>query len=803
MASLLRKITRWVKRTVGGSGAPMSRAAAQELVSDGWVFRRWEAAEKNRLNRAHWAKATGQSINIDLMANLETLRARSAYELASNPTLEGVINTFCTDVAGRNGPRLDLQGEDDAYNDAMEAVWRAWWNMPHIRGMLGGVDFLRLWVRSLWTNGEYLAQKVSASTERIRQGLAGPITLRLKDIHPRRLFTAADYASAPDVIMGVRQSSEGEPLEYIISDPVSQGVWDFDLGRYKTVPASFMIHRFSMIEEDQVRGVPWLATPLQAVADLRDYDAQVLDAARQAADQAVFWYTDHPDAEYLEVNESMEVERRQQQTGPPGWKPAMLNPTQPQTNYKEYRSERQRDMGRPVGMPLMMVRLDSSNHNYSSARFDGQVYLRGLQALQGWLERRTLNELLEDVRREAELYAAANPRWEFASALRRRPRGELRAKWTWPVPPHVDPSKESTAERTGIETGTLPFSDALAARGLDEDEVIASRARTNRKLAAAGLPPLPTASNSGSGVSPEQMDQIQQLRDAADAAESAGNHEQAATLHAQADAMEAESAKGRAGETAKGAGGTPAPQQAGLNGAQITAMKDVVTGLADGTLVATAARELLIAGGISEEAATRIVESTPVVSRDVNADQVAYQRDVVKLFLADKTVNDVFYNLTDITQLMGNTGLPIDKTVQVEGDEAVPYLPVIAEPGQLVSGDVVKDPQGDIVGGAVEAPADPPAAPPAPPSVPPTPEPTPTPTPEPAADQERVVVNVAQTVVQPVVTSPPAPSGDGASANTAREGEIEQTSGEPDQQEEKGGAKPPKPNRSKKAKPKS
>jgi hypothetical protein len=105
----------------------------------------------------------------------------------------------------------------------------------------------------------------------------------------------------------------------------------------------------------------------------------------------------------------------------PDWKAAgTAQPAATDNEYIDYRSERQRDVGRPVGMPLMSVRLDSSKHNYSSARFDAQVYRRGVSKVRGWLKLRVLDRLVNIIAREAQLYATANPRWEFA-ALRKRP----------------------------------------------------------------------------------------------------------------------------------------------------------------------------------------------------------------------------------------------------------------------------------------------------------------------------------------------------------------------------------------------
>jgi capsid protein len=366
-------------------GAIIARAARNRAMTD----RRWEAAENNRLNQAHWRGAMDQPVNIDISTDLATLRTRSTYEARRNPTVAGVIDTYSKDVSGREGPMLLVVCDDPDYASAAQDLWWEWFQNPDVAGRIGGVDYIRLWVLNCFQCGEFLAQKV---TERIDPG---PVSMRLKSIHPRRLETPMELASAPDVQMGIRQTEDGRPLEYFITDPIKMGVFLLNTGKYKTIAARDMIHEFLVIEDDQARGIPWLATPLESTGELRDFDAEVLDAARSAANQAVFWYTEHVDAKYMPVNEIADVERRQQQTGPPGWKPAMLTPTQPGPNYTEFRDEKLRDIGRPIGMPLMMIKLGSEEHNFSSARFDGEIYKRGVACTREWLERRVLNRLVD------------------------------------------------------------------------------------------------------------------------------------------------------------------------------------------------------------------------------------------------------------------------------------------------------------------------------------------------------------------------------------------------------------------------
>lgn len=126
--------------------------------------RGWEAAETHRLNQEHWARATDQPINYDLSSQLQIVRMRCAYEAANNPMIDGVIFTHATDVAGEDGPSLQVLSDDETFNDAAERTWREFWEAPDYNGVLSGVEFLQLWLRDLWINGEYLAQIATRPT---------------------------------------------------------------------------------------------------------------------------------------------------------------------------------------------------------------------------------------------------------------------------------------------------------------------------------------------------------------------------------------------------------------------------------------------------------------------------------------------------------------------------------------------------------------------------------------------------------------------------------------------------------------
>lgn len=435
---------------------------------------RWEAAETTRLNSERWSKAHGLSINADIQNHLSTLRNRTAYEAANNPIIEGMINTHVADVVGDEGPTLRVNSGDPELDTTIETIWANWWEKPDIAGRLSGVDILNLCVRSLWHPGEFLIQLTNGGDDR-------GATLRLLMIDPRRLSESVKTGN--DTFMGIRFDDNGTPLEYFIEQPIKGYVEIYEAftgTNAEPIDAADIIHGFMPLEVGQARGVPLLASVLQVVADLRDFDVQVLDAARAAADYAIVMATTDPNADPEEIDPatSYEIERRQITYATPGWAPHQMQPNQPATTYTEFRRERLRDLGLPVGMPLMKVMRDASNHNYSSARMDDQGYNRGNRRTQAWLARTALNRFLRALINEARLMPD--------SGIAELP-DQLKWNWIWPQPPHVDPAKEASGEATRIATGTLSYTRTLAAQGIDVDDHISELLAERKKFEDAGL----------------------------------------------------------------------------------------------------------------------------------------------------------------------------------------------------------------------------------------------------------------------------------------------------------------------------
>jgi capsid protein len=487
--SIFTRIQSMARSALGiNAPAPPPPAMTASQAMRGRVGR-WDSKNTDRMNSAHWAKTTGLPINAELAYASNWLRAQAEYEISSNPVMEGLVNSHITDVVGPEGPNYRVTSSDPLYNKKREKIWREWAKHAGANRQLSLVEILASWVRSLWKAGEFGTQMINDTKA------DGPIKIRLLPVHMHRLLTPPEMLGDPEVALGVRRDENRNPVGYYVSEPYIFGPFEIYTGEFYFVKYEDFIHGYELTEEDQVRGVPWLASCLDTVAQLRDWDKSMLDAAEVLSKTGVLWSLKNS-TEPIPVNPgtSAPMERGQHTFGPMGWEPEQLTPTQPSQDQQSFRSEKKSEIGRGRCIPSILINLDSSKSSYSSCRFDNQPYWRSVAAIQGWLGRIGLDRIEATVMREAEL----------ANELEEAP-DDAAHHWGWIKPPHVDPTKEATAERTYLQNGTLPYTDAVLSHGHDPDAVLEIRKRDAQRLEQAGLPAIPgipdpsKAAGSGAG----------------------------------------------------------------------------------------------------------------------------------------------------------------------------------------------------------------------------------------------------------------------------------------------------------------
>lgn len=438
------------------------------------VSRAWEAAETNRLNSAHWSNVSDDLLG-DFKTDLPEIQRRTRHESINNPLFDGAIETHQTNVVSSKGPALQVLTADNEFNQQIESIWAAWSEECEYQDGLSLVDLLEGWVAQWMIYGEIFCREI------IGQSVA---EYKLFDLGAEALDTTL---LAKNVHSGVEVDESGRVIAYRIADPSN-------VANKATIPATLALHAYRRRFAQQRRGYPGFASALEPAAQLRDYDSAVDDAARAAADTAIFFVSNHPDAEFVAPTETtLPWKRRVRQYIRPGWDVRQLQAHQPAANYVEFRHERQTDVGGAVEMPFMILRKDASRHNMSSARFDGSRYAKAVERLQARIERRILTPIVRRLVRIAQFEGVlpptpTDPRWE--SIRFEFPNVVLPIAFTWPKPPPVDQLKDATAERLRLENGTLSLTEAIAADGRRPEETLRLRARDNAALVALGLPPI-------------------------------------------------------------------------------------------------------------------------------------------------------------------------------------------------------------------------------------------------------------------------------------------------------------------------
>jgi lambda family phage portal protein len=474
---MLDRIRSWFG---GASPATVSKSRGLAKYDRGYVKfedadreRHWEAADTTEENQHQWCNARGFNINEILVLHYETITQRATLEARRNSTVEGVIKSHAVDVVGDEGPGLVMRTEDDAWNSEAEAIFNEVACAVDGSGSLSLAEWLRQDIYQGWVAGDMVCQIVEDPDAKT------VVKTRIHPINPNRLRSPYPGGTTERLILGVERSRLNRPEKYWFTDEI-QNEMGFISANYTPVPARDIMHWFESIEPGQVRGFPWMASSLQTIADLRDYDGYVLDAAKVQAMMHAVMHSMSDNAEPEDAPADLRLKKMGITRAPVGWDLKFLQSQHPSSNNTDFRKERQRDLGRARGMPLMQIRLDSSGHNYSSARFDGQNYQKANRTIQGSLGRHRVYPLAELILVEAMQKGILRPR-VFA-------RSEV--YFRWPQPPHVDPVKEAMAERIRLENKTMSPQQACAAHNLDFDKIASEWRLANDLLQKNGMPPM-------------------------------------------------------------------------------------------------------------------------------------------------------------------------------------------------------------------------------------------------------------------------------------------------------------------------
>ncbi|MDD3906573.1 MAG: phage portal protein [Candidatus Omnitrophica bacterium] len=484
-----------IDRTIGffSPERGMRRTAAR--ISHKMMAASYKGAERSRL-RGDWY-TQGFSADRDLYTDRDILVQRSRDINRNDAFGSGITNTIVINDVG-NGiiPQsavdtkiLKITDEQAAeFQEAAEIAWDRWVPYADASERLDFYEIQALVDRQTLENGESILLPMMLKDP------TRPYSIALMNIESDRLVTPSGMAGNKDVRFGVKIGDRGEPIEYYIRKTHPGDLYSSfaGTGEYMTYKAKNaqgrknVFHLYEQKRAGQSRGVPFFAPVLDYFKDASEYSEAERVAARLAACIAIFVKKNN-------VNQSFQKRTTANSSGQriESIEPAMFeylddgeeiqsfNPNRPNAQFEPFMDHLLKAICSALNLSYEIVSKDFSKSTYSSARAGLLQAYRYFRMRQNWLSRKLNQPVWEMVLEEAFLRGElpAKNFYEQRSAW-------TRARWISPGWEWVDPLAEAKASKLAVDSGLSSLSDEAAAQGKDLDELLAQRAREERKIKA-------------------------------------------------------------------------------------------------------------------------------------------------------------------------------------------------------------------------------------------------------------------------------------------------------------------------------
>lgn len=436
---------------------------------------KYDAAKTTDENERHWANADLLSANAaHRPAIRRRIRMRARYEAQENNSYaKGMILTLANDLVG-TGPRLQLMTADKPANRRVQALFDDWARETRL------AEKLRTMRMAKCVDGETYALFTNNPT------LTSPVKLDLRPVEADQFDPPWEAQLRPEEeeVDGIRFDRYGNPQSYYMLREHPGSLLQLNAQRGDWVKAQHVAHWYRVDRPGQKHGVSEIATSLPLFAMLRRFTLATLAAAETAADYAGVMHTNANascDTEELAEDdwfEAIPLEYRALLTLPQGWTMSQLKAEHPATTYEMFKREVINEIARCLNMPYNVAAANSASYNYASGRMDHQVYFRSIDVERHSLECCILDRILYAWFAEARLIPGLLPQV-------RTPIAEWKWQWFWDSPEHVDPGKNATANKLGLEGGFTHRVRLYQRQGLDIDVEDAAAAESYGVTVAA------------------------------------------------------------------------------------------------------------------------------------------------------------------------------------------------------------------------------------------------------------------------------------------------------------------------------
>lgn len=281
----------WIDRTI----AAVNPQAAVRRAQARYILAHYDANKNTRLRKMSRKAGSGDAVSRgNALALMNTVRDMER----NHDLVRGAISAMVRNVVGPNGIGVEPQprNSDDSINDdfarQIQNLYREFCESPCVTGRRTMAQVQRLAARSWLRDGDVFTQLVSGPAS---INYATPVRFALELIESEVCPHEYDVP-AEKIVMGVQLNEWRAPRAYYFykghpNDDVSY----VDPTNLKEVNAANVAHLLLSDRISQVRGLTILASALERLEDVKDYEASERIAARIAASMAAYIRKGAPD----------------------------------------------------------------------------------------------------------------------------------------------------------------------------------------------------------------------------------------------------------------------------------------------------------------------------------------------------------------------------------------------------------------------------------------------------------------------------------------------------------------------------
>lgn len=429
------------------------------------------AGNGRRLQR--WTSSQG-SMNAVLLADLETLQARSRDVVRNNPYAANILDVLTANAVGTGIKPQSLAPL--AFKEAIDALWLDWTDEADQDGFHDFYGLQSLILRSVIESGEcFVRFQINRKNK--------TVPLQLQVLESEFLHNETNLLpNGHRLVGGVEIDAQGRRIAYNLYQHYP-GDDSFDALESMRIPASEVLHIYKPLRPGQVRGEPWFVRVLLKLHELDQYDDAELVRKKTAAMFAGFITRLDPEMAMMgesEANDSGQalagLEPGTMQFLEPGEDIRFSQPSDVGGTYEAFMRQQLRSIAVGMGVTYEQLTGDLSGVNYSSIRAGLVEFRRRIAMIQHHLM----------------VFQLCRPVWnrwfELAILTNQLPfNAPSKVKWIPQGFDWVDPLKDIHAHVLSIQNGLRSRAEIVSELGYDVEDIDQEMAADNERAAKLGL----------------------------------------------------------------------------------------------------------------------------------------------------------------------------------------------------------------------------------------------------------------------------------------------------------------------------